>query len=92
MSVYFDNLERLGLVRKSQPLSKLSDEKEYNRLKNLSYILQQKKEIESRQDGYTTAYIVEGFIALTDYGKQFCDVCVIDHRTITFQIKDDEDF
>lgn len=92
VSVYFDNLERLGLVRKSQPLSKLSDEKEYNRLKNLSYILQQKKEIESRQDGYNTAYMIEGYIALTDYGKQFCDVCVIDHRIIKFQIKNDEDF
>lgn len=92
VSVYFDNLERLGLVRKSSPMSKLTNEKQYDRLKNHSYILQQKKEIEDRQDGYNTAYMIEGYMAVTDYGKQFCDVCVIDHRIIKFQIKDDEDF
>ena len=77
MEKHFDNLERLGLIAKSGMLFKLTEEEQYNQLKQHPYILKQKERREAKDQEFSKDVIREEFIRLTSFGKAFCDICVI---------------
>lgn len=74
---YFDNLVRLGLVEHGPFLSRLIGDHLYEPLKNHEYILEKSKEASFRDDGYNTAIVNELYMYMTDYGKSFCEVCLV---------------
>lgn len=71
---YLDNLERLGLLKRSQELYFIN-RTVYRALKEHSYIALQKKHIEMRSDVEKVEYI-EGSAELTQFGKSFCKMCI----------------
>ncbi len=71
---YFDNLERLGLIKRSQNVH-FVNRAVYDSLKKHHYIVLQKKHAESRDDVVKVDYI-EGVVELTDFGQAFCSICL----------------
>ena len=71
---YLDNLERLGLLKRSQELH-FTNRTVYRALKEHSYIALQKNHIEMRSDVEKVEYI-EGSAELTQFGKSFCKMCI----------------
>lgn len=71
---YCDNLERLGLLKRSKELHFI-DRKIYHTLKAHSYITLQKKHAEQHDNVLKVEYI-EGSAELTEFGKAFCNICI----------------
>ena len=75
---YFDNLIRLGLLKKAPFGMSLVNKELYEPLKNHPYILSKK----IVTDIYPEKKIKEEYIELTNYGKLFCQLCVVDYQNI----------
>ena len=87
ISLYFDNLCRLGLLYNHGGMASLTDKKLYEPLKNHPYIqihLDNEKYIER---GFNKTRIQEGFIELTDFGKSFCKICLDNRPIITIKTR-----
>ena len=76
LNKYFDNLIRLGLVYSSNALSHLTDKSKYVPLKEDKFILDLIEKAKKYKEPYNNAKINEGFIAITDYGLEFCSNCL----------------
>lgn len=72
---YFDNLERLGLIRRSDGLSSLSDKSKYEPLKTHTFIEEKEQSIRGNSDR-NIPRIIEGFAEVTSFGRAFCSTCV----------------
>jgi len=79
--VGIDNLIRQGLITIPYG-SSYTEKTHYDALKNHQAVKEIKTRIEL--DSEKEAFIREEVIELTSYGKQFIQVCVIDHRRIKF--------
>jgi hypothetical protein len=69
--VYIDNLIRLGLVRKG--LEPLDDDAAYELLQTQPDVADAEEEAAS---GATRPRVEKGALALTDFGRRFCEVCL----------------
>ena len=83
---YFDNLIRLGLLESSQGLVFLTDKKLYEPLKNHWYILPRTDELALQKSAYNKVEFQESFVALTDYGKSFCSICLATTKFKTVKV------
>ena len=73
---YFDNLNRLGLVESSAVMSALTDKTLYEPLKKQSYIKTRIADSAVKKAGFEKYEIVEGYMSITDYGREFCNICI----------------
>lgn len=85
---YFDNLVRLGLIKKSN-MTRLSDKNLYKPLKEHKIIKQKISDFENIKSFIKNIYdsgveiqqfseydFKEGFMELTSYGVSFCNICI----------------
>ena len=73
---YFDNLNRLGLVESSAVMSALTDKTLYEPLKKHSYIKTRIADSVVKKAGFEKYEIEEGYMSITDYGREFCNICI----------------
>lgn len=76
ISLYFDNLIRLGLLNESSNMATLTDKDLYIPLKNhpvIEHFLQEEMITKTK---YEKSAIVEGFMFRTDFGEAFCNICL----------------
>ena len=73
---YFDNLNRLGLVESSAVMSSLTDKTLYEPLKKHSYIKTRIADSVVKKAGFEKYEIEEGYMSITDYGREFCNICI----------------
>ena len=82
VSKYFDNLRRLGLIEISDAspsmINSLTDKELYEPLNSHTYIQSTAKKLNTRgaKDKFTEN--VEGYVSITDYGREFCSLCIGD--------------
>lgn len=77
---YFDNLERLGLVKRFEQRH-LTDETKYTALKNNPYVDKLRAELVKRMQNdadFAGIDYQKGYVELTSFGSHFCKVCVAD--------------
>ena len=82
IATYFDNFVRLGVLVK-QTFSSLVNKDLYSPLKEYDYIQNIIKRIESRPDEYIIPDFEESYYEITNFGRAFCESCVIDIIHIT---------
>ena len=82
ISVYFDNMIRLGLLESSS-YAFLTDKKQYKPLKEHYFI---KKIIDSIviPHNFKGTDFEEGYMKITDFGLKFCEICVDKNDSHTF--------
>lgn len=73
---YFDNLIRLGLLRKSPRFSVLTNKELYKELENHSVLQSWLNPEMIKSRGFKKSNFEEGYMELTEYGKVFCEICV----------------
>ncbi len=75
---YFDNLERLGLIKRAPSYSVLTTESRYQPLIEDEFIksAEAAKEIVSHIIENPKFKIVKSFVSISDYGRAFCIVCL----------------
>lgn len=73
---YFDNLNRLGLVESSEVMSSLTDKTLYEPLKKHSYIKTRIADSVVKKAGFEKYEIKEEYMSITDYGREFCNICI----------------
>lgn len=76
ISLYFNNLVRLGLIDDFQGEKFLVDNNLYKPLKTHKYILEKKEEAIRTKKKTQEIVFQESVIQLTEYGKHFCDICI----------------
>ncbi len=76
INMYFDNLIRLGLLRSSATLSSLTDKELYDPLKSHPAIELFLRQESIEQTNYDKSSFVEGYMARTDFGEAFCNICL----------------
>lgn len=76
VSAYFDNLIRLGLLKDSSLLSSLTNKNLYQPLKSHPYITSMINSTSSYPPEFTKASFDEGYMTLTEYGNNFCKICI----------------
>lgn len=81
MGLYFDNMQRLGLVSIEHTVA-VTDKHLYEPIKNNEYILNMVKQAQ-KQPKQNKATLQEGVVVLSDYGKAFCEACITIHLTVT---------
>ena len=79
---YFDNLERLGVIRKSGAFESFTDKSIYEPLKSHEFIKEKEDSIQNSLDR-NIPNILEGFVEITSFGRAFCDTCVTVELNIT---------
>ncbi len=72
---YFDNLIRLGLLEKAETFSSLKPG-EYDALKHHPYIVSKISKMDLSKTEYKTIDYIDSYIAITDFGKAFCEICI----------------
>lgn len=82
INLYFDNLIRLGLLERSPAFSSLTDKTLYESLKTHPYIVAKKESIHQYAEPYNQPAFSEGYMLLTDFGREFCEKTVIEIVTI----------
>lgn len=75
---YFDNLIRLGLLKKASSLSELTNEKFYEELMNHPFINGIVSTIKLDNEFISIEY-KKSYISITDFGESFCSVCLDDN-------------
>lgn len=73
---YFDNLIRLGLLEMPGRGGSFTNKKLYLPLEEHSYILSFKDEEKIKMLGYKKYQILRGLVWMTDFGKEFCNICI----------------
>lgn len=76
INTYFNNLERLGLIKDYNDGRELIDKNLYEPLKQHAYIIEHSNEPLVQSRGFTKTRIKEGVVELTYYGEAFCEVCI----------------
>ena len=79
---YFDNLIRLGLIEMGPLMSSLTNKQVYEPLKNHPTVLKVANEKMLENAVYNKVNIVESYVDVTRYGKEFCDVCVMENNEV----------
>lgn len=75
----FDNLCRLRILEPNPKYTSLTNEKLYDPLKEHPFIVELKRKIQSQiTDEYNVIEFEEGYMKLTEFGKQFCQICVLE--------------
>ena len=74
---YFNNLVRLGLIEYAPTLSSLTDKSLYEPLKNHPHIVSMANQIHLQNDKFNMHNYRESYVFLTDFGKSFCKMCVV---------------
>lgn len=87
IKLYIDNLIRLGLLEKAPSLAKLSDKSIYDPLKNHPIIQEQVHSPLIKVLGFKKSDFVESYADLTEYGRQFCEICL--NTPITVVVNND---
>ncbi len=82
INLYFDNLIRLGLLARSPTFSSLTDKTLYESLKTHPYIVANEKSIHQYAEPYNQPSFSEGYVSLTDFGREFCEKTVINVVTV----------
>ena len=67
---YFDNLERLGVIRKSGAFESFTDKSIYEPLKSHEFIKEKEDSIQNSLDR-NIPNILEGFVEITSFGRAF---------------------
>ena len=75
INMYFDNLIRLGLLEGSH-LTHLMNKKLYEPLKKHPVIEAYTNQAQVTKQGYVRSTCEEGFMARTDFGEAFCNICL----------------
>lgn len=86
VNTYFNNLIRLGLLEISPTFSYLTDENQYEPLKNHSYIQSRLDETVIQKTGMKKSRFREQYMELTDYGKSFCSICINQMKTYVLEV------
>lgn len=73
---YFDNLIRLGLLETPGELRSLTNKSLYASLKLNPYILYYTEKELVERCGYKEINFVESLVQVTDYGEEFCGICI----------------
>ena len=74
---YFENLQKLGLIKESDGFSSLVDKTKYEPLKKHNYIKAFENIPEGyAREGYNQVNIEEGYFNMTEFGKEFCNICI----------------
>ena len=81
ISIYFNNLIRLGLIESSTGFESLTNKALFEPLTANIYIKGIINELHIPQ-GYKKVDYSEGFMRLTDFGKAFCKICLDKNRTL----------
>lgn len=77
ISVYFNNLLRLGVIFHSSKYQMLTTEERYNPIKEHEYIKHFSQIPDNmKEKGYTKVQINEGYIGLSEFGLAFCGICL----------------
>ena len=74
---YFENMEKLGLIKVSEPYSSIVNKAIYEPLKNHKRI----KELAQIPSGFgdlNKVEIIEGYFTITNFGEKFCKICIRD--------------
>ena len=79
---YFNNLVRLGLVERAPALSALTDKSLYETLKKHPHIVSMANKIHFQNDEFNKINYKESYIFLTDFGKTFCEMCIVNHTVV----------
>lgn len=82
---YFDNLIRLGLLRKST-LSSLSEKSLYEPLKHHPHIQVYANSDIERPGPYNKVHFNEEYMELTAFGESFCNICLSTEDVMTIGI------
>ena len=77
-----DNLERLGVIRRSGAFESFTDKSIYEPLKSHEFIKEKEHSIQNSLDR-NIPNILEGFVEITSFGRAFCDTCVTVELNIT---------
>lgn len=85
IGLYFDNLQRLGLISIENMVS-LTEKRLYDSLRCNEYIVTEMKKLE-QYSNLDRIDLQEGVVMLSDYGKAFCKVCCKEVNVITVTIK-----
>ena len=83
---YFDNLIRLGLIVKGE-LSSLTDKTKYEPLKNHRWIQLYATDEKAKASGFDKFSFSECFVNLTNYGEDFCSICLETKKVIVVNAK-----
>ena len=67
---YFDNLERLGVIRRSGAFESFTDKSIYEPLKSHEFIKEKEHSIQNSLDR-NIPNILEGFVEITSFGRAF---------------------
>lgn len=81
---YFNNLIRLGLLEASPQYSALTNKSVYESLKNHPALHNKNYEILMQLTGSTKTRFIEGYMTLTFFGREFCNICV--SETVTPEV------
>lgn len=77
VSVALDNFIRLGIIEIPHNYS-YTDKEIYNELKTHAEIVKITEEIDKSEE--RKSKIVEEMVNITDFGRQFINICIVDHR------------
>lgn len=83
---YFDNLLRLGLIIKPDPVAYLVGENLYKPLEEHPYITASVNTIEKSNSPRKKARLIKSYFQVTDFGQSFCNVCINNPKTIRITI------
>jgi len=81
IGLYLNNLMRLGIIERPA-LSSLIDKTKYEPLKSHPFIVDKANNIKNYMDSYNQPKFKEGYMVLTDFGKEFCEKTVVNIVTI----------
>ena len=76
-AAYFNNLVRLGLLIDCDGMKYFSDKTIYEILKSHPYVKKYATEELAREHGFEKIKFTESMVKLTEYGKSFCNICLI---------------
>lgn len=82
----FDNLIRLGLIKRADAYSSLVNKKAYEPLKEHPFIISIIESIQKYPEPFNVSKFTESYLYITDFGKAFCNICLNTAKTIKIQI------
>lgn len=83
---YFDNLVRLGLIEMAPLMASLTNKQLYEPLKKHPYVMGFTNVNMSQDVAYNNVKIVESYVDITRYGKEFCDICIFDNNEVVVRM------
>ncbi len=82
----FDNLIRLGLIKRADAFRSLVQKDRYTPLKEHPFIKTNADRIKNGPEPYNVPNYTESYLFLTDFGKSFCNICIDTIKVITIPL------